>query len=1297
MLVGASIVAALAANAIQTDFVDEIVLSGLSSPTNVEFAPNGKIFVAEKGGRVKVFDSLSDPTPDIFIDLSANVHDYWDRGLLGLAIHPDFPSTPYIYVLYTYDAAIGGAPPTWGDACPNPPGATNDGCVVSGRLSRLTANGNQSIGGETVLIEDWCQQYPSHSIGDLEFGADGALYVTGGDGASFNWEDFGQGGGDPGSPVPANPCGDTPVAVGGTQTAPTAEGGALRSQDLLTAGDPVSLDGTLLRVNPITGAAMPDNPLIGNSDLNARRIVAFGLRNPFRMAIKPGTNEVYTGDVGWNTWEEVNRHPNPSQTVLNYGWPCYEGGNSGSLVQSGYQSEGLTMCANLYSSGAVNAPFFAYRHNQDITGSDACPPAAPGQGTSSSISGLDFYTGGDYPGSYIGALFGSDYSRDCIWVMLPDGSGNPDPSTVTVFQHQASNPVDVERGLNGDIFYVDLNGGTIRRLRFVGANTPPQAVMTAIPLSGQAPLDVDFDASGSSDADDDALSYAWDFDNDGQYDDATGVTASWTFAPGSHTVKLLATDARGETDTDSVVIQSSNGPPVPVIDTPSPSLLWKVGNQVSFSGHATDPDEGTLPASALDWVLKLHHCEDDGSCHVHGILSQGGVASGSFDTPDHEHPSWLELELTSTDQFGSSVSTSIQLNPQTVDLTFDTAPFGLDLVVGGVGATAPITETEIVGASLGIAAPGPQQTPDTNWWAFSSWSDGGSATHDIVTPNTDTTYTASFNRYPVISGPSTVDVLENTTFVTDIGTSDDTDTEGSGLVYTVSGGPDQGDFSIVGSTGVLSFAQSPDFESPADAGANNVYNVTVTVTDNGGLTDSLSMAVTVLDGNETPTADNDSYTTQEDAALNVATNNGVLDNDNDPEDDPLTAAVTTGPAHGVLVLNGNGSFSYTPAPNWNGVDQFTYQACDTGTLCDGASVTVTVDPINDVPSAGNDSYEIFQDTTLNRGAQVGVLKNDTDIDGDSLNASRTGGPSNGSVALSANGSFTYTPNPGWFGIDQFTYQACDPTPACDGATVSINVKRNEVLGAGDGHSFGLVDSTSGIWYLLDPDNLKTTSFYYGWPGDIPFVGDWDCDGDETPGLYRQSDGYVYLRNSNSQGFADLEFYFGIPGDIPIAGDFNGDGCDTVSIYRPSEGRVYIINHLGKGAAGLGNADFAYYFGIPFDKPFVGDVDDDGVDEVGLHRESTGLVYFRLTHTQGPAHVSFIYGIPDDRIIAGEWAWRGVPGPDSVGIYRPGDATFYLRFTNTPGFANLVYPYGNAEMYPVAGHFGDLPGGGPVPG
>jgi Concanavalin A-like lectin/glucanases superfamily/Glucose / Sorbosone dehydrogenase len=125
-------------------FQETVVFSGLTEPTAVRFAPDGRVFVIEKGGLVKVFDGLSDTTPSVYADLRTRVHSYDDRGLLGLALHPSFPTVPDIYVSYAHDAPIGGTAPRWGspeassDPCPTPPGPSLDGCVISGRLSKLS-------------------------------------------------------------------------------------------------------------------------------------------------------------------------------------------------------------------------------------------------------------------------------------------------------------------------------------------------------------------------------------------------------------------------------------------------------------------------------------------------------------------------------------------------------------------------------------------------------------------------------------------------------------------------------------------------------------------------------------------------------------------------------------------------------------------------------------------------------------------------------------------------------------------------------------------------------------------------------------------------------------------------------------------------------------------------------------------------------------------------------------------------------------------------------------------------------
>ena len=152
--------------------------------------------------------------------------DYWDRGLLGLALDPNFPATPYVYLLYTADAPPGGTIPTWNDGCPSPPGPTTDGCVVTGKLVRVQLSGDTMTGSPQVLISDqWCQQFPSHSIGDLNFGPDGDLYLSAGEGASFDYVDYGQSGGSAGSPTVKNPCGDPPAGAAGRRRRPPPRAG----------------------------------------------------------------------------------------------------------------------------------------------------------------------------------------------------------------------------------------------------------------------------------------------------------------------------------------------------------------------------------------------------------------------------------------------------------------------------------------------------------------------------------------------------------------------------------------------------------------------------------------------------------------------------------------------------------------------------------------------------------------------------------------------------------------------------------------------------------------------------------------------------------------------------------------------------------------------------------------------------------------------------------------------------------------------------------------------------------------
>jgi len=204
------------------------------------------------------------------------------------------------------------------------------------------------------------------------------------------------------------------------------------------------------------------------------------------------------------------------------------------------------------------------------------------------------------------------------------------------------------------------------------------------------------------------------------------------------------------------------------------------------------------------------------------------------------------------------------------------------------------------------------------------------------------------------------------------------------------------------------------------------------------------------------------------------------------------------------------------------------------------------------------------------------------------------------------------------------------------------------------------------------------SLNYGIPTDYPVVGDWDGDGTDTIGVYRN--GVFYLSNSNTLGFADIVFPFGAPGDQPIAGDWDNDGIDTVGLYRSSTVTFYLRNSNSTGAP-----DMSFAFGNPGDVGIAGDWDGDNFDTIGVYRPSDGTLFFKNTNTSGFADFAFIYGLPGDKPVIGDWNNDGV---DTIGVYR--NNTFYLRNSNATGFADFVVTLTTPGDLPVAGNWDGLP-------
>jgi hypothetical protein len=203
-------------------------------------------------------------------------------------------------------------------------------------------------------------------------------------------------------------------------------------------------------------------------------------------------------------------------------------------------------------------------------------------------------------------------------------------------------------------------------------------------------------------------------------------------------VRLKVTDTGTAFGIDSLTINAGSGPPTASIDSPAPSFQWTAGQAIQFSGSATDPEDGVLPPSALDWSVVLHHCTAPDACHTHPLQGFTGTASGSVTGPDHEYPSYVELVLTATDSDGNRDSASLRLDPVTTAVSFISDPPGIDLVVGDSVQTAPFSRQMIRFGTAFVSAPS-SQTVNGTTYRFAGWSDGQAQSHSFTVGNVSTT------------------------------------------------------------------------------------------------------------------------------------------------------------------------------------------------------------------------------------------------------------------------------------------------------------------------------------------------------------------------------------------------------------------------------------------------------------------------------------------------------------------------------------------------------------------------------
>jgi glucose/arabinose dehydrogenase/chitodextrinase len=636
-------------------FQNEVLATGLTLPTKMDFLPDGRMLVAELPGRVDVLPPpYTDPDPAPFLQLT-NVGTNAEQGLQNIALDPNFATNHYYYVFYTLGS-------------PN-----------RDRLSRFTANASLTgtiSGSEVLLYQDPQTAGVDHHGGAINFGNDGKLYFTTGDEV------------------------DTPAA----------------SQSL------ASPRGKIHRINK-DGTVPTDNPFYDGSGPNVNSVWALGFRNPFRAHYDAVTGRHYVGDVGGNDYATAQEEINLGLAGANYGWPNCEGS-----------------CGSPYQN-----PAYSYAHN----GRDAAV-----------VSGF-VYRGSQFPSGYVGSFFFADYTQNWIRRMTLDGNGN----VTGVFNFEPPDGtldgpygdiVDLRQGPDGALYYLDIgfddNTGQlgvskIRRIRYVQSNQPPVAVSSADTSAGPAPLTVNFSSAGSSDPEGSPLTYSWTF-GDGATSTAANPSHVYTQA-GQYTARLSVSDGVNTTLAAPISIKAGN-PPTATILTPQDGATFRAGDVISFSGVATDTEDGTLPASAFSWTLDFLHAE-----HVHPGTPQIGSKNGSFTirTSGHDFSGNTRYRITLTvmDSDGLTATKSVIIYPEKVNLNFSTLPAGLTLHIDGIAKATPFVYDDLIGFHHTIEARD-QSSFGTNY-TFASWSDSGARSHEIVVGDTNQSYVATFQ---VAAGPAPV-------------------------------------------------------------------------------------------------------------------------------------------------------------------------------------------------------------------------------------------------------------------------------------------------------------------------------------------------------------------------------------------------------------------------------------------------------------------------------------------------------------------------------------------------------------
>jgi glucose/arabinose dehydrogenase len=715
-------------------FTEEAFAGPWSEPVGLAFEPDqltsgGRAYVWERAGQVWIVENGVKQSPPL-IDISEEVGGWRDFGLLGFALHPNFRQNGYIYLAYTADHHY-----LTKFGTPNYNPAANEYYMATiHRVTRYTARASDEFrsvdpASRKVLIGESITNgfpclYQSHGIGTILFGTDGTLLISCGDGASYSTIDVGSA---------AETYFAQALSEGIIQ--PKENVGAFRAQIV------DSLDGKIVRVDPNTGDGLPSNPFFDPAHPRsaASRVWSLGLRNPYRMTLRPGTGShdpadanpgiLYIGDVGLNTYEDLNVATGPGQ---NFGWPVYEGleahttyrnsnvGNQdapnplfgvGGCTQPYFYFRNLIVqdslnlpswpnpCDNAqqiptglrrfvharpmidwkHETGPARTGIYAANGTAMVTniGGPGSPVSGPQFGGTSSIGGT-WYSGDDFPAMYKNTYFHGDYEGQWIRNFVFDTNNHP--VSVRNFLTGgdgivciATHPVD------GSLYYVTWTNG-VKHIRYnVGGNQPPKAVAKSDKVFGPSPLTIQFDASASSDPEGFPLQYQWDFGDGSPVSTLPNPSHAFVATssdPISFNVTLTTTDNSNATAQATILVSANNTPPQVTITSPIKGTRYPLTGESTYtlSADVFDLEHGADQLSC-SWLTTLHH-----NHHVHtdpldtNCTSSVSLAPVGCDGETY----YYSVALTVTDAAGLATTREVLLFPDCPDLSPSLSFLGRD-------------------------------------------------------------------------------------------------------------------------------------------------------------------------------------------------------------------------------------------------------------------------------------------------------------------------------------------------------------------------------------------------------------------------------------------------------------------------------------------------------------------------------------------------------------------------------------------------------------------------------------------